>query len=77
MQGLARFLVFEKLADTSTRSTSCRELPDGPATSTGYRRYHRRYYHGNLKGDSAIGGLEMNNYDVASFHIPYGPSWDA
>ena len=24
-----------------------------------------------------IGGLEMNDYDVVSLHIPYGPGWDA
>lgn len=80
MQGLARLLVFEKLADTSTRSAflqSRRELRGRPAASTRYRRYHKRYYRGDLKGASAIGGLEMNDYDVASLHIPYGPGWDA
>ena len=25
----------------------------------------------------SISGLEMNDYDVASLHIPYGPGWDA
>jgi hypothetical protein len=32
---------------------------------------------GDLKADTIIGGLEMNNCDVQSLHIPYGRWWDA
>ena len=32
---------------------------------------------GDLKADADIGGLEMNDYDVQSLHVPYGPGWDA
>lgn len=35
----------------------------------------KRKYKGDLKTE--VGGLEMNDYDVASLHIPYGPGWDA
>lgn len=37
----------------------------------------QRKYKGDLKSLAEIGGLEMNDYDVASLHIPYGPGWNA
>ena len=44
----------------------------------GGRTYKRKKgYKGDLKADTSLGGLEMNEYDVGSFHIPYGPRWDA
>lgn len=32
---------------------------------------------GDLKAEEEIAGLDMNDYDVASLHIPYGPGWTA
>jgi hypothetical protein len=72
-------LVLEKLKNTIARDAfllSRRNLRGRPfkfATS----RKQRRWYRGDLKNDTSIIGLEMNNYDVVSLHIPYGPGWDA
>ena len=76
---MARLLVLEKLADPDARTAfmadrrTVRGRPGIPY------RYHRRKrtYKGDLKANAAIGGLEMNDYDVATLHIPYGPGWDA
>ncbi|PPR01075.1 hypothetical protein CVT24_000396 [Panaeolus cyanescens] len=82
MEGLARLLVLEKLADTDRRQAfmsgrrSLRGRPDSDSY-TYYRRRNRRKYKGDLKVEESIGGLENNNYDVATLHIPYGPGWDA
>ncbi|EAU82414.1 ankyrin repeat protein [Coprinopsis cinerea okayama7 len=79
MEGLARLLVFEKLKDGDARYSfleSRRQLRGRPNPLTRYHR-NKRKYKGDLKGENAIGGLEMNDYDVASLHIPYGPGWDA
>ncbi|KAF9530942.1 hypothetical protein CPB83DRAFT_904927 [Crepidotus variabilis] len=38
--------------------------------------HHNRKYKGDLKEEEET-GLEMNDYDVASLHIPYGPGWDS
>ncbi|TFK24215.1 ankyrin repeat protein [Coprinopsis marcescibilis] len=79
MQGLARLLVLEKLQDGDARYTfldSRRQLRGRPNALTRYQRKKRKYK-GDLKQETAIGGLEMNDYDVASLHIPYGPGWDA
>ena len=35
-----------------------------------------RKFNGELKADSLIKGLEMNDYDVQSLHIPYRPGWN-
>ena len=78
MEGLARLLVLEKLTDTDTRYaflTSRRNLRGRPNPLNRYNR--RKKYRGDLKADSFTGGLEMNDYDVQSLHIPYGPGWDA
>ncbi|THU93789.1 ankyrin [Dendrothele bispora CBS 962.96] len=79
INGLARLLVFEKLKDGDSRSKfleARRTLRGRPnALSTHYRR--KKKYKGDLKGNMDIGGLEMNDYDVISLHIPYGPGWDA
>lgn len=37
----------------------------------------RKKFNGDLKSMVNIGNLEMNDYDVQSLHIPYGPGWDA
>ncbi|ESK95874.1 ankyrin repeat protein [Moniliophthora roreri MCA 2997] len=79
VEGLARLLVFEKLKDADSRYQfleARRTLRGRPnALSHHYRR--KKHYKGDLKGDMSIGGLEMNDYDVVSLHIPYGPGWDA
>ena len=34
-------------------------------------------YKNDLKADDEIAGLDMNDYDVSTLHIPYGPGWNA
>ncbi|KAJ3511469.1 hypothetical protein NLJ89_g4078 [Agrocybe chaxingu] len=41
------------------------------------RNRRGRNLKGDLKEGDIIAGLEMNDYDVTSLHIPYGPGWDA
>ncbi|SJL01059.1 uncharacterized protein ARMOST_04375 [Armillaria ostoyae] len=53
-----------------------RSLRGRPDANRGYYR-RKRKYKGDLKSTEAISGLEMNDYDVTSLHIPYGPGWDA
>jgi hypothetical protein len=79
MEGLARLLVFEKLMDGDARYAfleSRRKLRGRPNPLSRYNR-HKRQHKGDLKEENPIGGLEMNDYDVATLHIPYGPGWDA
>lgn len=81
VEGLARLLVFEKLKDAISREKflqSRRTLRGRPNANTVsiYAR-KKRALKGDLKNETAIGGLEMNDYDVVSLHIPYGPGWDA
>ncbi|TFK24224.1 ankyrin repeat protein [Coprinopsis marcescibilis] len=78
MLGLARLLVFEKLKDGDMRTSfldARRQLRGRPNALARYT--NRRMYKGDLKEETAIGGLEMNDYEVTSLHIPYGPGWDA
>ncbi|KAK0231590.1 hypothetical protein IW262DRAFT_1454613 [Armillaria fumosa] len=79
IQGLARLLVLEKIKDGQTRDSfiqARRSLRGRPDCNRGYyRRKHK--CKGDLKSTEAISGLEMNDYDVISLHIPYGPGWDA
>ncbi|KAF7319941.1 Ankyrin repeat protein [Mycena kentingensis (nom. inval.)] len=78
--GLARLLVLEKLTDTDTRFSfleSRRNLRGRPNPLSRYNRRNKRKYKGDLKADTSLSGMEMNDYDVASLHIPYGPGWDA
>lgn len=78
MEGLARLLVLEKLIDSDARLEFLdfrRNLRGRPNSSRRYSRPKR--YKGDLKAKTSIGGLEMNDYDTASLHIPYGPGWDA
>ncbi|PBL01634.1 ankyrin [Armillaria gallica] len=79
IHGLARLLVLEKIKDGQTRDLflqARRSLRGRPDANRGYYR-RKRKYKGNLKSTEAISGLEMNDYDVTSLHIPYGPGWDA
>ncbi|KAJ7583431.1 ankyrin repeat protein [Mycena floridula] len=77
IEGLARLLVLEKLKDADSRYwflESRRTLRGRPGGAPRYDR--RKKYKGDLKADMTM-GVEMNDYDVASLHIPYGPGWDA
>ncbi|KAJ8080933.1 hypothetical protein PM082_017768 [Marasmius tenuissimus] len=79
VEGLARLLVFEKLKDADSRYQfleSRRALRGRPNELNRYAR-RKKQLKGDLKANMAIGGLEMNDYDVVSLHIPYGPGWDA
>ncbi|KAJ6473130.1 ankyrin repeat protein, partial [Mycena sanguinolenta] len=79
--GLARLLVLEKLTNTDERFAfleSRRTLRGRPNPLNQYNRRQKRKFKGDLKGEvNALSALEMNDYDVASLHIPYGPGWDA
>ncbi|KAJ7815969.1 ankyrin repeat protein [Mycena olivaceomarginata] len=79
--GLARLLVLEKLTNTDERFAfleSRRTLRGRPNPLNQYNRRQKRKFKGDLKGEmNALTGLEMNDYDVASLHIPYGPGWDS
>jgi hypothetical protein len=78
MEGLARLLVLEKLTDDNMRTAFLegRRTLRGRPNANRYNRYNKRKHKGDLKVESGI-GIEMNDYDVASLHIPYGPGWDA
>lgn len=54
-----------------------RELRDRPKGGYRMARIRRRKYKGDLKQNNDNLSLEMNNYDVGTLHIPYGPRWDA
>ncbi|KAK7053725.1 ankyrin repeat protein, partial [Favolaschia claudopus] len=79
--GLARLLVLEKLTSTDDRFAfleSRRNLRGRPNPLNQYNRRQKRKFKGDLKGEAnSLTSLEMNDYDVASLHIPYGPGWDA
>jgi hypothetical protein len=86
VQGLARLLVLEKLRNAQKREefvASRRRLRNRPNAQlhwqSGYKYRRGKKYKGDLKDieASAIGGLELSDYDVKSLHIPYGPGWDA
>ncbi|KAH8809653.1 ankyrin repeat protein [Flagelloscypha sp. PMI_526] len=77
--GLARLLVLEKIKTAETRDAFIdkrRELRSRPAAVRHWRR-NKKKFKGDLKEDTSIIGMEMNDYDVGSLHIPYGPGWDA
>ncbi|TFK59821.1 ankyrin, partial [Pluteus cervinus] len=81
IEGLARLLVLEKLSDTDARYKfldSRRNLRGRPNALNRYTRsLDKKKYRGDLKADLSIGGLQWNDYDVVSLHIPYGPGWDS
>ena len=79
IEGLARLLVLEKLADTEMRTAflqSTRTLRGRPDPPRKYTKRKGKKYKG-LKANTAPEGLEMNDYDVGSLHIPYGPGTNA
>ncbi|KAJ7476865.1 ankyrin repeat protein [Mycena galericulata] len=79
--GLARLLVLEKLTNTDERFAfleTRRTLRGRPNPLNQYNRRQKRKFKDDLKAEGmALTSLEMNDYDVASLHIPYGPGWDA
>jgi hypothetical protein len=79
IEGLARLLVLEKLAHPDTRAAfmASRRTLRGRPNLFNYHYRRKRTYKRDLKSDVLMGGLEMNDYDVAVLHIPYGPGWDA
>ncbi|KAI0708741.1 hypothetical protein C8T65DRAFT_535541, partial [Cerioporus squamosus] len=79
VQGLGRLLVLERLVDVEARQRYLldrRSLRCRPDANLDYSRRMKKLK-GDLKANIDIGGLEMNDYDVVSLHIPYGPGWDA
>ncbi|KAJ7492098.1 ankyrin repeat protein [Mycena latifolia] len=79
IEGLARLLVLEKLADTDARYTfleSRRTLRGRPNPLRRYNRRKRRL-RGDLKGELSLVEMGVSEYDVVSLHIPYGPGWNA
>lgn len=78
MEGLARLLVLERLIkveDHDVFIASRRALRGRPERE--WRPPRQRRMHGDLKVEDEIDGLVMNDYDVLSLHIPYGPGWHA
>ncbi|KAA1479103.1 ankyrin [Dentipellis sp. KUC8613] len=81
IQGLGRLLVLEKLADPDSRVRYLNDrstLRGRPLVANYYysrQSRQARKYNGDLKSQAAFSGLEMNDYDVVSLHIPYGPGW--
>ena len=53
-----------------------RKLRSRPEPTLDYAR-RKKKLKGDLKSTVDLGGIEMNDYDVQSLHIPYGPGWDA
>ena len=81
VEGLARLLVLEQLATFDERQSflrARRELrgsgrPCIPERSKKMKRKCKN----DLKSLCELEELDMNDYDVGSLHIPYGPGWDA
>lgn len=53
-----------------------RELRARPDPEFSWRRIKRKYKD-DLKHDTDMGVIEMNDYDTQALHIPYGPGWHA
>ena len=79
----ARLLVLERLTNPEARTSyleSRRALRSRPAAPGFNRRLTRRQMRrrkGDLKADEEVAGLDMNDYEVSTLHIPYGPGWTA
>ena len=72
--------MLERLGDADARQyylDDRRKLRARPDADIGYSGRKRKQLKGDLKANMDIGGIEMNDYDVQSLHIPYGPGWDA
>lgn len=79
VEGLARLLVLERLATSDERDfflRARRQLRGRPDAPWRYKKTKRKHKN-DLKSLNDLEELEMNNYNVASLHIPYGPGWDA
>ena len=80
---MARLLVLEKLSNPFDRQRyleSRRQLRGRPQ-NPGYSRRamrRRRKLQGDLRAEAdAFGGLGGSDYGTQSFHLPYGPKFDA
>jgi hypothetical protein len=83
IEGLARLLVLEQLSDPDDRTKYLerrrvlRGRPDAPGYSRRAMR-RRRKVKGDLKAAAEqFGGISASDYGTQSFHIPYGPGFDA
>ncbi|KAF8349125.1 ankyrin repeat protein [Amanita rubescens] len=79
VEGLARILVLEQLATFDERQSflrARRDLRGRPGVPWRSRKMKRKYRN-DLKSLAELEELDMNDYDVGSLHIPYGPGWDA
>ena len=79
VEGLARLLVLERLATFDERQSflrARRDLRGRPGVPWRYRKTRCKFKN-DLKSLNDLEELEMNDYNVASLHIPYGPGWDA
>ncbi|PFH47159.1 hypothetical protein AMATHDRAFT_7033 [Amanita thiersii Skay4041] len=77
--GLARLLVLERLGSIDERQTYLKNrnvLRGRPLSSQRPQKMKERHPN-DLKAMKDMEKLEVNDYDVGSLHIPYGPSWDA
>ncbi|KAG8785845.1 hypothetical protein FRC15_000608 [Serendipita sp. 397] len=83
IEGLARLLVLERLsdADDRTKYLEKRRALRGRPETQGYSRRamrRRKKVKGDLKAEMEMfGGLNPSDYGTQSFHIPYGPGFDA
>ena len=77
VEGLARLLVLEQLATFEERQSFLRVRRDLRGRPRVPWRYGKTKRKNNLKSLNDLEELEMNDYDVASLHIPYGPGWNA
>jgi hypothetical protein len=48
----------------------------GATSESTSRSYALLFNNGDLTEETGT-GIKMNDYNVASLHIPYGPGWDA
>jgi hypothetical protein len=71
IQGLARLLVLEKLSNPDSRVAYLdkrRAMRGRPPVERTWKAKGRKYK-GDLKSDTALNGLEMNDYDLGSLHM--------
>lgn len=73
--------MLEKLSSPTARTSYLegrRALRSRPPANQSRRAMRRqRKLKGDLKAEVDIAGLDMNDYDLTTLHIPYGPGWNA
>lgn len=73
-------LVLEKLSTPQARVSyleSRRNLRSRPQINNYNTRKLQKKRKGDLKAEEEIAGIDMNDYDLTSLQIPYGPNWTA